>query len=86
MAHASTFLQTLEERDLYRFESAPELVFLDARESVLEWTDLNASVTDFVVATHVVDLGIDHIATYDRHYDSVDVATLPYVTPPEPNR
>ena len=44
----------------------------------VEWTDLDASFTDFVVAAHMDALEVDHILTYDRHYDAFDVTTLPY--------
>lgn len=78
MRNAASFLTTLEESTLYRFESVSEDVFDDAAATFLEWTDLDASFTDFVVATHANDLEIDHIVTYDRHYDAFDVTTLPY--------
>jgi hypothetical protein len=47
----------------------------------VEWTDLDASFTDFIVATHMEALEIDHILTYDRHYDAFYVTTLPYRSP-----
>lgn len=78
LSNATTFLQTLEESTLYRLESVPESVFLEATQTFREWTDLDASLTDFVVATHMTALDIDHICTYDRHYDAFDVTSLPY--------
>ncbi|MFP8958959.1 hypothetical protein ACLI4Y_19865, partial [Natrialbaceae archaeon A-CW3] len=30
------------------------------------------------VAAHMDALEVDHILTYDRHYDAFDVTTLPY--------
>jgi len=39
---------------------------------------LDASLTDFIVAAHMVHLDVDHILTYDRHYSAFDVTTLPY--------
>lgn len=78
MQNATTFLETLDESDLYQFESVTEEVFVDARSTFVEWTDLDASFTDFVVAAHMADLDIDHILTYDRHYNAFDVTALPY--------
>lgn len=76
--HATTFLTTLEESSLYRFEPASADVFAAARDRFVEWTDLDASFTDFVVTAHMVELDVDHLLTYDRHYDAFDVTTLPY--------
>ena len=53
-------------------------VFDDATATFVEWTDLDASLTEFVVAAHMDAVGVDHILTYDRHYDAFDVTTLPY--------
>jgi predicted nucleic acid-binding protein len=76
--HATTFLMTLDESDPYQFESVAPEVFHDATDTFVKWTDLDASLTDFVVASHMTELAIDHILTYDRHYDAFDVTTLPY--------
>lgn len=78
MRNAASFLTTLDESTLYQFESVSEDVFRDATATFIEWTDLDASFTDFVVATHMDALDVDHILTYDRHYDAFDVTTLPY--------
>ncbi|MFC6988672.1 type II toxin-antitoxin system VapC family toxin [Haloplanus sp. GCM10025708] len=78
MRNAASFLTTLDESTLYQFESVPEDVFDDAKATFVEWTDLDASFTDFVVAAHMDELAVDHILTYDRHYDAFDVTTLPY--------
>lgn len=75
---ASTFLTTLDESHLYRFEYVPRDVFAEAKETFTEWTDLNASFTDFVVVQQMDELDIDHIVTYDRHYECFDVTALPY--------
>lgn len=75
---ASTFLTTLDESHLYRFEYVPRDVFEQATETFAEWTDPNASLTDFIVAQHMTELAIDHIVTYDRHYDCFDVTAVPY--------
>jgi hypothetical protein len=84
MRNAALFLTTLDESDLYRFESVSEDVFFQAKETFVTWTDLDASFTDFVVAAHMDHMGIDHLLTYDRHYDAFDVTTLPYHEPDEP--
>ena len=78
MRNAASFLTTLEESTLYQFKSVSEDVFDDASATFVEWTDLDASLTDFTVAAHMDALGVDHILTYDRHYDAFDVTTLPY--------
>lgn len=78
MNHAASFLNALTESTLYQLEIVLEEVFQEAIETFKEWTDLDASLTDFVVATHMNSLGIDHLLTYDRHYDAFDVTTLPY--------
>ena len=78
MRNAASFLTTLDESTLYQFESVSEDVFDDAKTTFVEWTDLDASLTDFTVAAHMDALGVDYILTYDRHYDAFDVTTLPY--------
>jgi len=78
MRNAASFLTTLDESTLYQFESVSEDVFTDANATFVEWTDLDASLTDFTVAAHMGVLEVDHILTYDRHYDAFDVTTLPY--------
>lgn len=78
MDHASTFLQTLDESSLYRHESVSEAVFETATRTFIEWTDLDASFTDFVVVAHMEALEVDHIVTFDSHFDAFDVTTLPY--------
>jgi len=78
MRNAATFLTTIDESTLYQSESVPEDAFEDAKATFIEWTDLDASLTDFTVAAHMEALEVDHILTYDRHYDAFDVTTLPY--------
>ncbi|MUV59398.1 hypothetical protein GJ634_00825 [Halobacterium sp. CBA1126] len=78
MRNAATFLTTIDESTLYQSESVPEDAFEDAKSTFIEWTDLDASLTDFTVAAHMQALEVDHILTYDRHYDAFDVTTLPY--------
>lgn len=81
MRNAATFLTTLDESTLYQFEPVSEDVFGDAKETFTEWTDLDAAFTDFVVAAHMDALEIDHILTFDRHYDAFEVTPLPYRAP-----
>jgi len=78
MKNATSFLQTLDESAVYRLESVSENVFSDAKATFIDWTDLDASCTDFIVAAHMEELEVDHILTYDRHYDAFDLTTLPY--------
>lgn len=78
LEQAASFLATIKESALYQLETVPEEVFQEAIETFMDWTDLDASLTDFAVAKHMDSLGIDHILTYDRHYDAFDVTTLPY--------
>ena len=78
MRNAASFLTTLDESTLYHFEGVSADVFDAAKAMFVEWTDLDASFTDFVVAAHLDELEVDHILTYDRHYDAFDVTTLPY--------
>lgn len=79
--NAAAFLSTLEESTLYRVNSASDDVFDDATTRFLEWTDLNASFTHFIVAAHMAAEEIDHILTFDRHFEAFDVTTLPYRSP-----
>jgi len=76
--NAASFLTTLDESTLYQFASVSETAFHDAKATFSEWTDLDASFTDFVVAAHMDALDVEHILTYDRHYDAFDVTPLPY--------
>lgn len=78
MQNAASFVSTLQESTLYQFKPVSETVFFQAMERFREWTDLDASLTDFVVATHMDHLEIDHVLTFDQHYDTFDVTTLPY--------
>jgi hypothetical protein len=76
--NAGKFLTTIRESRLYTRESVPDDAFETASQRFIEWTELDASFTDFVVAAHMEAAGIDHIATYDEHYDAFDVTTVPY--------
>jgi predicted nucleic acid-binding protein len=78
LRYAVAFLETLDESTLYRVEQTSQEVFEDATDTFVEWTDLNASFTDFVVARQMNSIGIDHILSYDSHFDAFDVTTLPY--------
>ena len=76
--NATSFLTTLDESTLYQFESVSEDVFRDGKGMFVEWTDQGGSFTDFIVAAHMNALEVEHVLTYDRHYDAFDVTTLPY--------
>lgn len=78
MQNAASFVGTLDESSLYQFETVSEAVFDAAKETFVEWTDLDASFTDFIVASHMKSLDVDHILTFDQHYEAFDVTTLPY--------
>jgi len=78
MRNAASFLTTLDESTVYQFEGVSVDVFDAAKTMFVEWTDLNASFTDLIVAAHMDELAVDHILTYDRHYDTFDVTILPY--------
>lgn len=78
MRNAALFLTTVEESTLYQFESVDGGVFEEATLTFLEWTDQDASLTDFIIAAHMEELEIDHILTFDRHFDAFDVTSLPY--------
>lgn len=79
--YATTFLETLEQSRLYHLKHASADVFERTRERFVEWTDLGASFTDFLVAVHMDDLAVDHVATFDSHYDAFDVIPVPYRRP-----
>lgn len=81
MRNASKFLTTLDESDLYVQLSVPEETFERAKATFLEWSDLDASFTDFVVTAHMDTEDIGHIVTYDQHYDAFDVTALPHRRP-----
>lgn len=76
--NAQQFLTTIEQSDLFRIEFASEDVFVEAMETFVDWTDLGASFTDFLIHAHMLALDVDHILTFDRHFDAFDITTLPY--------
>lgn len=78
MRNAQQFVTTVDESDIYHLVPVSAAVFDRAQTMFLEWTDLDASFTDFVVGAHMEDEGVEYVATYDRHYDAFDVTTLPY--------
>ncbi|ACV12543.1 nucleic acid-binding protein contains PIN domain- like region [Halorhabdus utahensis DSM 12940] len=78
--HAVTFLETIEESTLYQLEPVPGDVFEAGTGRFREWTDLDASCTDFVVASHMADLDIEYLLTYDQHYEAFDITTVPYLS------
>lgn len=76
--HAAALLTTLDESQLYRRVSVSDSAFDAATARFIDWRDLGASFTDFVVASHMRESEIDHILTFDRHYEAFDVTSLPY--------
>lgn len=68
--------KAVEESDLFRFERISDATFERARTRFVDWDAIDASFTDFVVACHMGELDVDHIATYDRHYQLFEVVTL----------
>lgn len=81
MKHAVSFLDTLEASTLYEVEQLPGPAFEAAKTRFVEWDDLDASFTDFLVIAHMNNREIDHVLTFDRHFDAFDVITLPYHEP-----
>lgn len=78
MPNAERFVTTLEDSNVFRLERVADVTFDSAMSRFVEWADQDASMTDFVVAAHMGSTDVDHIVTYDRHYDAFDVTTLPY--------
>jgi hypothetical protein len=79
LQYAALLFRAVDESELFRFERVPDEAFEQARTRFVEWDDNDASFTDFVIASHMETLGVDHIATYDRHYQLFDVITLPHL-------
>lgn len=79
LRYAELLFRAVEESELFRFERIPDAAFDQARARFIEWDDNDASFTDFVVAAHMNEMDVDHIATYDRHYQLFDVVTLPHI-------
>ncbi|ELZ08387.1 hypothetical protein C479_13648 [Halovivax asiaticus JCM 14624] len=51
----------------------------------VEWDDNDASFTDYAVACHMDELGIDYLVTPDHHSQLFDVVTVPNVHSSEPS-
>lgn len=81
MENAAAFLKTLNESTLYQFDAVSAAVFDEAKATFVDWTDLDASFTDFIVAAHMDELEVDYILTFDQHYEAFDVTPLPYRSP-----
>jgi predicted nucleic acid-binding protein len=79
LRYAGLLFRAVEESDLFRFERVADETFKQAHVRFVEWDDNDASFTDFVVACHMEELDVDHIATYDRHYQLFDVVTVPHI-------
>lgn len=75
---ADRLLRAFEESGLFRFERVPKEAFETACDRFTRWDDNDASFTDFVIVSHMDQRGIDHIATYDRHYQLFEVEPIPH--------
>lgn len=78
MGNPGKFLAVLDESALYHFEPTPAETLGLSMTRFSEWSDLEASFTDFVIATHMEELEIDHLLTFDRHFEAFEMTTLPY--------
>lgn len=76
--NATRMLTNIEQSRLYRFESISRDVFEEARKKFIDWDDKDASFTDFLIATHMAELEVECIATYDAHFDTFGLNTIPY--------
>lgn len=79
LRYAGLLLRAVRESSLFRFERVSDEAFEEACDRFVGWDDNEASFTDFVVACHMEALGVDHIATYDRHFGLFDLVTIPHV-------
>lgn len=79
LRYAELLFKAVEESELFRFERLSDRGFEQARTRFIDWDDNDASFTDFVNGCHMAELDVDHIATYDRHYQLFDVVTLPRI-------
>lgn len=79
LRYVDSLFKAIEKSSLFRFERVPDEAFEEACERFIEWNDTDASFTDFVIACHMEKIGVDHIATYDRHYQLFDVVTVPHI-------
>ena len=78
LREAQTFLDTVDESDLFFVESVRDDVFERASRRFREWSDHGASFTEFVIATQMEAREIQQIATYDQHFEAFDVTVVPY--------
>lgn len=78
LRYAESLFTAVDESDLFRFERVPDAAFEQARSRFIEWDGNDASFTDFSVGCHMKEIDIDHIATYDRHYELFDVVAIPH--------
>lgn len=79
LRNAVTFLETVRDSQQFVFRSTPASAFTHATERFSEWDELDASMTDFIIASHMEELNIEYIATYDTHFGAFDVTTVPYL-------
>lgn len=79
LRYAELLFRAVDESGLFRFERVSDSAFKQARERFVEWDNNDASFTDFVITCHMNELGVNHIATYDSHYQLFDVVTIPHI-------
>lgn len=78
LQHAGKFLQAVDESDLYRLEFVSEDAFHGAKKRFIAGTELDASFTDFVIAAHMSEMGVDHFVTDDSHFEAFGDTRHPY--------
>lgn len=79
LRNAELLFTAVEESGLFRFERISDDAFEQARTRFIDWDDNDASFADYANRCHMEELDVDHIATYDRHYQLFDVVTLPHI-------
>lgn len=77
--YADSLFKAVETSDMFQFNRISDKAFEKACERFIQWNDNDASFTDFVIASHMDEIGVDHIATYDRHYQLFDLVTIPHL-------
>lgn len=79
LRNATELLTAVTESQYVQFRVTPRSVFDHAVDRFIEWDDLDASLTDFLIASSMIEMDVGYIATYDRHFDAFDVTTVPYL-------
>ncbi|MFB6283330.1 MAG: type II toxin-antitoxin system VapC family toxin [Halobacteria archaeon] len=76
--YTEAFIETIGSSGIYEEKITGDTEYSKAKETFLERTKLDAAFTDHLVAAHMKELNIDHIVTFDTHYDSFNLTTLPH--------